>query len=417
MLLLFIFVTLFLYNYYLNNRKLSFFSSVDIFVIFYSIVIVFTILYHFLYPNGLKINLYNFDLKHLKKFDDKILVFFKWISYFLIGHFLFKFNSKKYKILIQESIDFDFKKYINNQLAFKLTLILITLSSILVFFDYGFGLFFRTKYIPYESSYFKLVYNLLFLGISFLSGYYYKHNKIYFGFLLILVLTFNLSIGTRLASINLIVFMFSLFLTFEKKKLYQIILSILIIILFFGYNLSLRSEAYNHGLFPYLQITLQKPEIILKYTIDNLYYTFVFGFYATAETIKVYNEHHVNNLIISLNPLTGGLAKWYLIAEKMRLNKYAPYTGIGELYNYKFFFFVFVTSVGYFFSYIDFIIKDNLKNKKYIQPLILLLFCSLFCILMFEYNLRNATRYLYYSLFIIIVFKFNIRNGKIYFKI
>lgn len=416
MLLTFIFITLLLFFCYLYKRKLSFLSSVDIFVIFYSVVIIFTILYHNFYPNNLKINLYDFDLKNLKKFDEKILVFFKWIAFFLFGHLIFRYYNKRYQSLINEKITFDFYKFLNYKKAFFLSLTLIILSSILVILDYGTGIFYRVKYIPYESSYFKLIYNLLFLGNSFLCGYYFRFNKMFFCIIIFLILIFNLSIGTRVASITLIVFFFSYFLSLQKIKKRQVLFTVLFVLVFFGYNLSLRSEAYGHGLIPYIEITILKPEIILKYTIDNIYYTFVFGFYATIETIKDYNEHHINNLIISLNPLTGGMAEWYLIAKKMRLNIYAPYTGIGELYNFQFFFFFFVSLVGYFFSYIDLTIKENLLKKKYIQPLILLLFSALFCILMFEYNLRNATRYLYYCLFILIIFKFSFKNGKIYFK-
>jgi hypothetical protein len=405
------------YSYFLHKRKFSVFSCVDFFVIFYTLVIILTILYHFFYPKYLKINFYNFDLNNLTKFDINILIFIKWLVYFLIGHSVFKITNKKYQTIISKKIIFNFKEFFKPEVAFKISTFLIIISCILVLLDYGYGLIFRTQYIPYESSYFKLIYNLLFLGASFLCGSYFKHNKFFYGFIISLILIFNLSIGTRLASINLVVIVFTYIINSNKVKIVQILTSTIFVVLFFGLNLSLRSEAYNHGLIPYFQIIFQKPEIILKYAIENLYYTFVFGFYATVETVKEYNEYQFNHLFISLNPLTGGLAKWYLIVDKMKLNIFAPFTGIGILSKHNYFFFIFTTFIGYFFSFIDNIIKENIINKKYIQPLILLLFCALFSILIFEYNLRNASRYLYYSLFIIFIFKFRIRNGKVYFRL
>jgi hypothetical protein len=417
MLFFFVLLTIFFLGCYINKRKLSFFSPVDVFVFFYLSVIILTFLYHFIFPKGIKINLFNLDFNNIKKFDLNILIFLKWMTFFLVGHFFFKSLNKNYILLIQEKTVFNFNKYLSSKFAFQIVFILFFVSVVLVFFDYGYGLFYRTKYIPYESSYFKLVYNILFLAVSFLTGYFFKHNKVFYSIIIFFVLILNLAIGTRLASINLIVFIFSLFLNFNKPKAYQIITSIVFVVFFFGYNLSLRTESFNHGLIPYLKITFQNPEIILKYTIDNIYYTFIFGFYASAETVKMYNSNNFDQLLISINPLTGGMAKWYLIVDKMKLNTVAPFTGIGVISKHTYFFFFFTFFVGYFFSYIDSIIKNGFKRHQYILPLVLLLFCTLFCILMFEYNLRNASRFLYYSLFVIIIFKLNYRNGKLYFKV
>jgi hypothetical protein len=405
------------YFFYLNQRKISFFSVVDVFVIFYTIVIVSTFLYHFFYPKSDKINLYGFDLKNNTNFDSNIVIFLKWLFFFLLGHLFFKLLHKNYRLLIKEKTAFKINHFFHFHTVRNITWVLLFFSVVLVYLDYGLGIFQRVKYIPYESSYFKLVYSVLFLGVSFFSGYYFRYNRLFYTVAIGVVLLINLSIGSRLASINLVIFLFSFFINYNKKAKFQIFISLLFMFFFFGYNLSLRSEAHGHGLIPYLQITFQKPEIIVNYTIKSLYYTFVFGFYATVETVKYYNENILDNLIISLNPLTGGMANWYLIVDKMKLNNFAPFTGIGILYKHNYFFFVFTFFIGYFFSFIDLIIKKNLKAKKYLQPLILLLFCTLFSVLIFEYNLRNASRYIYYSIFIIIIFKFNYRNGKIFFKI
>ncbi|VXB79421.1 conserved membrane hypothetical protein [Flavobacterium sp. 9AF] len=234
--------------------------------------------------------------------------------------------------------------------------------------------------------------------------------------LFLIVLISCISIGSRMASVNLGVFLLGVYLQKKNNKNYFILFSIVILLIFFGYNISLRSESHQHGLIPYILITLEKPEIIFKYIYKNLYYNFVFGFYATADTVEYYSSNIDKNLLISLNPLPGRFAGWYKIAEKMRLNIFAPYTGIGELYKTPIFFFFYWVIIGFYFTTLDLKIKKFFLEKKYILSLVQLLFIVMFCVLIYEYNFRSSNRFIYYSLILFFLYYIKYQNGKLYIK-
>ena len=174
--------------------------------------------------------------------------------------------------------------------------------------------------------------------------------------------------GSRFASINLIIYGFTLFFALKTsfKKTIFVIWFIPFVFLFFGFNISLRSETNVHGLIPYTLLIFTKPEILYIYALKNVYYSFIFGFYATADTIKQYTFYSWNTLFTCLNPLPGRLTHWYSIDDKLRSNVFAPFTAIGELAKFKIFFLIYYFLIGYYFTYVDCFIKVSFNKKKYI---------------------------------------------------
>jgi hypothetical protein len=285
----------------------------------------------------------------------------------------------------------------------------------LVFLDYGSEIFKRSKYIPKDYSYFKTIYQFSFLIISVISGVIYKKHKAVAIFSIIISILFSLSIGSRNATVYLAAFgiTYSVFLNYNERKRFYLVF-IPFVFVFFGYNISLRSEASGHGLIPYFNVTIKKPEIILKYAIENLYYTISFGFFATADTITEYKNATINNLITCLSPLPGFMTRWYLIAKNMRSNIFSPFTSIGELAKFPVFSIFYYFFVGFYFASIDFFIKKEILLKKYFFAVVQFLLLSLFVISSFEYNLRASNRFLYYSLFfylIYFVYKLSFKNA------
>ncbi|WP_445456280.1 hypothetical protein [Flavobacterium sp. HNIBRBA15423] len=214
--------------------------------------------------------------------------------------------------------------------------------------------------------------------------------------------------GSRFASVYLIIFGITFWISINsnKKRIVFLLFFIPFIILFFGFNISLRSETNVHGLIPYARILYKKPYIVYEYALKNIYYSVVFGFYATADTMKVYTFYSWSKLTTCLNPLPGRMTNWYLIADKMRSNIFAPFTAIGELAKFKVFFCIYYIILGYYFSFVDSFIKRNFKERKYFLPIIQILILTMFIIFSFEYNLRSANRYIYYSMFLFISFYF-----------
>lgn len=398
-----ILLLLLLLFYYKRNVRIYY--TTDIFILFYFTVIISTVLYHYYVPNYLKFNLYNFDKITNKRFLMTLDVFVKMMIFFLIGTFTFKiFNNRKKspKIL---TIKEKKKIKINYSLLSNILLMVLSLNLILVFLDYGFELFYRTKYLPDKSSTFKTIYQVFFVLISFLAGFLFKKNKFISFASILLTLLIGLSMGSRFASVYLIIFSGTYVFTINsyKKRFLFLFFFIPFIVVFFGFNISLRSETKVHGLFPYAKILYEKPYVIYEYTLKNIYYSLVFGFYATADTIKSYTFSSTNNLITCLSPLPGRMTNWYIIADKMRSNEFAPFTAIGELSKYKFFFFFYYYILGYYFSFIDASVKKNFALKKYALPIIQILLIVMFVVFSFEYNLRSANRYIYYSMILFLL--------------
>lgn len=394
-----------------KKRIFSIISPVDIYLLFFISMIIINCLYLY-YPKNLKFNLYNLDYLNSKNFNKQLNVFLRMMMLFLIGVFIYMLKNKNYVQISSKVIQIiDVKTMsINYELIRKIMITVLFMCCILVVFDYGTELFFRTNYIPQKSSMLKTIYTILLIIISILSAISFKKNIASALFSISLVILIGIGLGSRMATINLIVFVFTYSFMLKSKgtKIKYFIVWIPLIILFFGYNIALRNGSSVHGIIPYLNIFFESPEIIFTNTLFNVYYTFIYGFVATSETIKLYHSN-VGNLITCINPLPGKLTDWYSFSQKMRINLYAPYTAIGELAKFPIFSFFYYVYLGYYFTLCDYNIKTSIVLKKYLFSTIILILLILFIMFSFEYNLRSSMRYLYYSAFFLILSKVKIR--------
>lgn len=383
------------------KRKIVLLSVVDAFMFFFAGVIIFTFLYHNYYPHHSKFNFFDLDFIKKRRFDETLFIFVELIALFAAGVILYGVINKSYWNLSRQKIKiFNSKSLVfNSDKISKIVLALTLVCIILVWIDYGSLLFYRIKYIPKESSVYKIIYQNLLIISCLLSGVIYRKKKAIAILAFLTAMTIGIGIGSRAATIYLIVFGFSyaFFLESNKAKLFYFIY-IPFLVLFFGYNIALRLEATGHGLIPYMKVTFSKPEIIFKYVIMNIYYTFVFGFYATAETFRLYKNAAISNLVTVLSPLPGKMTDWYVIASRLRINKIAPFTAIGEMARYPVFSCFYYVFIGYYFSFIDHFIKLQLLSKKYLWAILHFILLVLFIVHSFEYNLRSTNRFVYYSM-------------------
>jgi hypothetical protein len=375
-------------------------SPVDFFILFFSTVIISTFLYNNFYPKSEKFNFFELDFVKNHKLIPVFYVFYKMLFLFIVGVFLYGISSKGYFSLSRKKIHFlDLNKLqLNDNNIKKIIFLIGFVCLLLVWIDYGSLLFYRVQYIPYKNSPFKIIYQNLLVVLCLLSGVIYKNQKFIATISFLIAMVIGIGIGSRSATIYLLVFglAYSVFLHPKKTMLFYLFF-IPFVFVFFGYNISLRVESNGHGLIPYLNITINKPEIIFKYVIMNVYYTFVFGFYASQETIHLYKNASIANLFTTLNPLPGKMTNWYIIASKLRINKIAPFTAIGELAKYPIFNVFYYLFLGYYFAFIDHFIKLQLLSKKYIWAVLHFLLLVFYIIHSFEYNLRSAHRFVYYS--------------------
>lgn len=402
-----------------NKRKFFVLSPVDIFVLYYLAVIFFTTIYHFYYPRSEKINFFNLDMKNHKNFVDQLIVFLRVISLFLAGVFIYKIANPGYNAINKiriEIVNIKDRK-INYKLISNITISLLIVCVILVYLDYGNELFVRKKYIPKDSSVLKMIYSNLLIFISVLSGALMKKVKIISWISILTVIFIGICLGSRIASICLIIFgiTYSLFLSKRSERILFYSLFIPFITLFFGYNISLRSQSFGHGLIPYMNMTISKPHVIFEYTVRNVYYTFIFGFYVTSETIKLYKDASLENLMTCMSPLPGRMVNWYQISKHLRINIYAPFSAIGELSKFPVFSFFYYIFLGFYFSLVDRFIKKEIMNKRYIFSILQVLMLLLFIMFSYEYNLRSTHRFIWYSIFILILSRYLYKLKKIKF--
>lgn len=395
--------------FFLIYRKRKFFilSPVDFFILYFIAVLIFTSLYHFYYPKKLKFNFYNLDLIGRKDFYNTLFLFAKMTLLFMLGVGLYTYLSNNYKRLNQTDIRIIDVKNLKLDLKMMQTIgwSLLIVGLIMVYIDYGNGFFVRSQYIPKKSSLLKTIYQNLFIILSVVSGIIYKKEKKLSIFFIVITTIVGIALGSRTASIYIILYglFLSLFIESRSKRIAFYTAFIPFVVIFFGFNLSLRSESSEHGLIPYLRIMTEKPLVIFEYVLSNIYYTLIFGFYDTFKTIEEYHIATFKNLVTSLSPLPGALTNWPRLGPKLRVYEPLPYTAIGELSKFPIFSIFYYILLGFYFSYIDKIIKNAIINKNYIFPIIQFLLLILYVVHSFEYNLRSSHRFVVYSAFLLVL--------------
>lgn len=386
--------------YLLKRRtKFSLFSPLVIYYIFFLFSIIFSIMYHYWMPYSWK-----FNIAQLDRLDDaglwvSIRVFVQMLVYFSIGALFYKYLFKIHK---NYHFRFDFKiKFpaINSDQLVLVSLLIIIVDLILLWSLYGKEFFIRPEYaVDYNKAGLMLLeYSLLLL--IFLAGVLFKKRLLFSNLAALFVTLLCIGFGSRMATIYLIVYFFTIFILYFGKtnRLIFIVFGTPFILLFFGYNMSLRFSD-SHGLGPYLLLPFRDGSEILKNTVFNIYYTLIFGVFATFKTLNE-NTINYNYLFTSLNPSPGFLTDWYLIYKKLRINPYAPFTAIGEIFTYPNIAFVFYFFVGIFFAHSEKIVQKLFMNGKVIAGFILFLLTVAFIPFSFEYNLRSSVRFIYYALF------------------
>lgn len=402
-----------------SKRRIFILSPVDIFIFYFVLCILFSCLYHFYWPEKEKINFYGFDKISDKKLYRTLLVFLKMLLFFILGVNFFLIVKKSYSRLSKIKIELIPRNFAINFSSSKFVFLLIIIlffSTFLVFYDFGTEIFRRAEYIPNDKAKFKFIYQNSFFLVSIIAGLIYKKHKIISFLSLFISLILSLSIGSRYATLYLIAYglTYSLFLNKKSLKIF-LLFFIPFVFLFFGFNLSLRSRSYGHGLIPYFQSVVNNPEIIFIYSIKNFYYTFIFGFFATTQTLILYKNATIENLNTALSPLFGFMTRWPFIANNMRCNIYQPYTSIGEMGKFPIFSMFYYFIIGIYFSFIDNFIKNQIIIKKYFFAITQLLLLSLFIIFSFEYNLRSSQRFIYYSVLLYFIYHiFNFFKRLIY---
>jgi len=395
----------------IRKRKINLFSPILLFIIYYTLVIILTSLYYFLYNNSQKINLLNFDFISKKEFFSTLSLFLRMLCCFCLGYFIYNRISNIYGKLLKDKYSIGISKFLNRFSGNKndIRYLLLLLCVVIYFYSviYGDKFFIRNSYLikgtSTELKILSTITSFLLIFAAILNIRVLQINKfwgILFGLLIMLLF---IGTGSRIASVAFSMFMITfLFKLPPSLKRLLFIPIIIIIIIFFGYNMSLRGNQL-HGLLPYLN-AFNWTKIVDGITF-TVYYSFIAGFFFTHATTQII---HINfhDIIISLNPLPGNMAGWYSISSRLSIAPgIAPSTGIGELSFFSGFFTFFFILLGFVYSFIEENILLMIKQKKTVVAFLILMLIILNIVTLFEYNLRSSTRFLYYALFILFASK------------
>ena len=380
-------------------------SPIYIFVGFYSAVLFLSPLYHFNYPE--KFSLAGVDEITNAEFWQVWFQYLHSLIFFMIGTLWYYENrTKRVKLLFNRSYNSTLFTRIKVPNAIKWVGIILVVTLVLFYAAaYGGKLFYRSEYIPDLAL--KALVSLAKI-LSFIAGIvlglYYSKNKTLSSLLIALVVLANIATGSRVSFVVLVLFFLVRFIssTYSGKNLMRFSLNMSFAFVLLSFVMTLRKMT-KHGLGPYLEVLYLDTGTLLKSIAFNLYYTFVFGLYATQRTLELAPADW-KVISLSLNPLLGKQIGWYNYVPDLMITPFMPYTFHGQVFNMgPLFSALLFLVIGSIFCSFERRIRQLFDKKKRVFALVLVLLLALFVFYSFEYHLRSAVRYIYYSYFVLFV--------------
>lgn len=157
-----------------------------------------------------------------------------------------------------------------------------------------------------------------------------------------------------------------------------------------------------HGLLPYLDALsgFSYASVDWDVTLNNLLIAFPIAGFTAFGVAPI----PIENLWIGLNPLPGELVGWYDISDSMNLNRWTPYSMVGEVANYGF-----IALVITWFAVGLVLAALEVRAAKYAEkgyPLFAIAvvgLTALFTIQALQYTIRSSTRMLVYAVIVVLV--------------
>jgi hypothetical protein len=383
-------------------------SVVYLFISFYSLTIILTVPYFYFYEA--KISMYNFDFISESLFLETINFHLLALLCFCIGVFIYyDFSGVKARITLNKSFDNVLKiNFSGNSDTLKMIAHAgIFLVVICCMWSYGLEIFYRDTYIPSGNMIIVTAMKLSSLLLTIVLGLLYKQSKWLSLFYFLIIFLIALGTGSRLSVLYIVLYTTLTYLVGKSRSIDKLLLSINFVLsfLFLCFLISLR-PLEHHGIIPYMSSLFNSPEALGETIAFNVYYSFIFGIFVTAETITE-NTAEWNNIYVSLNPLPGKWIGWYEIAPKLRSNIHAPFSFNGEIFTFgRTFTAAFFTILGLIFADLEHKIRCFFQSKRKLIGFLLSFLLILFIMFSFEYNLRSTVRYIYYAYFIILIYNF-----------
>jgi hypothetical protein len=163
----------------------------------------------------------------------------------------------------------------------------------------------------------------------------------------------------------------------------------------------------NHGFIPAVDYLANQPSLVFggHDPINN----FLLG-----APLTLYVANHVNplpssDLVTSLSPIPSEFNNWSQIAPSLRLNRYTPYSALGELLNHGWgLFLVIMALFAAGFVLIERVTLSRSGIAGGVSRIVVLGAAVLFIIESTEYNLRSVSRFFYYAFAGVLVLTFTL---------
>lgn len=164
--------------------------------------------------------------------------------------------------------------------------------------------------------------------------------------------------------------------------------------------LTLRGSSDQSGLVPYLEMLWLRPESLLSFDIPRIMGNVLFSV-PLAGTVATMGDYPHSWFVTSINPMPGSYTDWAEIKPMIRINRWTPACGLGELRNYGL-----AYLVGYML--VSGAILARLQAWNFRLPPARAALASVigmgltggFTFDLLQYNLRSGTRMLWYFLIV-----------------
>ena len=259
------------------------------------------------------------------------------------------------------------------------------------------GIFERSEYLPNTiNRVFKSLGILLTPGVLVYAHYYkVPRSALVIFYLSYLLLFFGM--GSRsLVLLPISYVMASFFSPGGGIGLKKLSISAGATILLVSIALSVRDTS-THGVIPYAQDIVSNG---LEEELMLLAFNYVSAFsYSLTAYLSDSMYYEVNYLWVSLDPRLGFMIGWPAVSENLKINPYAPYNTISELY-----FFGWSVVGAYYFAIgsIFALCERYSRNRSRILHFVVYISVLFFTIYSLQYNLRSSTRIIYYILAVFI---------------
>ena len=181
----------------------------------------------------------------------------------------------------------------------------------------------------------------------------------------------------------------------EKKFSKGLLLSLVFLPFLLTLSLQLRG-LYLQGFFPFIEYLFTDVDFSYEKVLKGIISNFSSTYFIFSETLNQAGWMQLNDMLVSLNPLPGSLVGWRDVFWRYRINVNVPYSTLGEVFAYSIF-----LGLGFciFLGFLVAKININIRSKTYLGVVqaILIFYVA---ILIPQYNLRSAARFLYLIIFL-----------------